>query len=81
MIVDSIKNRIVKFETPISKQIEEALTAEQVEKLKELSYTEESENMDTEPVDQTTETTEEVTEPEQQFVHDTTKPILQVPND
>ena len=81
LIVDSIKNRIVKFETPISKQIEEALTAEQVEKLKELSYTEESENMDTEPVDQTTETTEEVTEPEQQFVHDTTKPILQVPND
>ena len=81
LVVDSIKNRIVKFETPISKQIEEALTAEQVEKLKELSYTEESENMDTEPVDQTTETTEEVTEPEQQFVHDTTKPILQVPND
>ena len=79
LIVDSIKNRIVKFETPISKQIEEALTAEQVEKLKELSYTEESEN--TEPVDQTTETTEEATEPEQQFVHDTTKPILQVPND
>ena len=79
LIVDSVKNRIVKFETPISKQIEEALTAEQVEKLKELSYTEESEN--TEPVDQTTETTEEATEPEQQFVHDTTKPILQVPND
>jgi len=79
LIVDSIKNRIVKFETPISKQIEEALTAEQVEKLKELSYTEEPENI--ESVDQTTETTEEATEPEQQFVHDTTKPILQVPND
>ena len=79
LVVDSIKNRIVKFETPISKQIEEALTAEQVEKLKELSYTEESEN--TESVDQTTETTEEATEPEQQFVHDTTKPLLQVPND
>ena len=81
LVVDSIKNRIVKFETPISKQIEEALTAEQVEKLKELSYTEESENKDTESVDQATETTEQVTEPEQQFVHDTTKPLLQVPND
>ena len=81
LVVDSVKNRIVKFETPISKQIEEALTAQQVEKLKELSYTEESENTDIEPVDQTTETTEESTEPEQQFVHDTTKPLLQVPND
>ncbi|MFP6577346.1 MAG: HYR domain-containing protein, partial [Candidatus Nitrosopelagicus sp.] len=81
LVVDSVKNRIVKFETPISKQIEEALTAEQVEKLKELSYTEESENKDTESVDQVTETTEQVTEPEQQFVHDTTKPLLQVPND
>jgi len=81
LVVDSVKNRIVKFETPTSKQIEEALTAQQVEKLKELSYTEESENKDIESVDQATDATEQVTEPEQQFVHDMTKPILQVPND
>ena len=81
LVVDSVKNRIVKFETPTSKQIEEALTAQQVEKLKELSYTEESENKDIESVDQATDATEQVTEPEQQFVHDMTKPLLQVPND
>jgi len=81
LIVDSVKNRIVKFETPISMQIEEELTAQQVEKLKELSYTEESENKDIESVDQSMEITEQVTEPEQQFIHDTTKPLLQVPND
>jgi DNA-binding beta-propeller fold protein YncE len=70
-VTDTSNNRIQKFQTPIVVEIQEALAAEQAEKLKELAY---SENVETEDNDQNM-------IPEKSLVRDLTKPVLVAPKD
>ena len=71
-VLDSSVGLVQKFETPIVMQIEEALQAEQFKKMQELAYAEESDESETEPV-------EETPAPEEPLVPDTTKPIISTP--
>ena len=68
-VTDSSNNRIQKFQTPLVVEMQEALAAEQAEKLKELAYSEDTETEDNEqdPI------------PEKPFVRDLTKPVLVAP--
>jgi len=67
-------NRIQKFETPIVMKIEEALTAEQAKKLEELTYEQESKDVEVE-------SNEEETVTDEPLVRDLTNPILAPPRD
>ena len=67
-------NRIQKFETPIVMKIEEALAAEQAKKLEELTYEEESKNVDVE-------SNEQESVMDEPPVRDLTNPILAPPGD
>ena len=67
-------NRIQKFETPIVMEIEEALAAEQAKKLAELTYEEESKDVEVE-------SNEEETVTDEPLVRDLTNPILAPPRD
>jgi len=73
-VADFANNRIQKFETPIVMKIEEALTAEQAKKLEELTYEEESNDVNVESHEQET----VIEEPP---VRDLTNPILTPPRD
>ena len=67
-------NRIQKFETPIVMEIEEVLAAEQAKKLEELTYEEESKDVEVQSNEQETVTDEPL-------VRDLTNPILAPPTD
>jgi len=67
-------NRIQKFETPIVMEIEEALAAEQAKKLAELTYEEESKDVEVK-------SNEEETVTDEPPVRDLTNPILVPPRD
>ena len=73
-VLDSSSGLVQKFETPIVMQIEEALQAEQLRKMQELAYAEESTESETEHV-------EESLAPEEPVILDTTKPIISPPSD
>ena len=73
-VTDSSNNRIQKFQTPLAVEMQEALAAEQAEKLKELAYSEDTETEDTEDNDQNI-------IPEKPLVRDLTKPVLVAPKD
>ena len=73
-VLDSTTGLVQKFETPIVMQIEEALQAEQLRKMQELAYAEESAESETEPV-------EESLAPEEPVILDTTKPVISPPSD
>jgi len=73
-VLDSSMGLVQKFETPIVMKIEDALAAEQLRKLQELAYAEESDESETEPVEETSTSEEPV-------VPDTTKPIISPPMD
>mgnify|MGYP003323784236 FL=1 len=68
-VMDTSNNRVQKFQTPIVVEIQEALAAEQAEKLKELAYSEDAktEDNDQDPI------------PEKSFARDLTKPVLVAP--
>ena len=70
-VTDSSNNRIQKFQTPLVVEMQEALAAEQAEKLKELAYSEDTE----------TEDNDQNVIPEKPFVRDLTKPVLVAPKD
>ena len=80
-VLDSSMSLVQKFETPIVMQIEEALQAEQLRKLQELSYAEESDESETESDESETEPVEETSIPDEPLVPDTTKPIISTPAD
>ena len=80
-VLDSSMSLVQKFETPIVMQIEEALQAEQLRKLQELSYAEESDESETESDESETEPVEETSTPDEPLVPDTTKPIISTPAD
>ena len=67
-------NRIQKFETPIVMEIQEVLAAEQAKKLAELTYEEESKDVEVE-------SNEEETVTDEPPVRDLTNPILAPPRD
>ena len=73
-VTDFANNRIQKFETPIVMKIEEALAAEQAKKLEELTYEEESKDVNVESHEQETVTDEPP-------ARDLTNPILTPPRD
>ena len=73
-VLDSSVGLVQKFETPLVMQIESALQAEHLRKMQELSYAEESDESETEPV-------EEISAPEEPLVPDSTKPIISTPMD
>jgi len=73
-VLDSSSGLVQKFETPIVMQIEEALQAEQLRKMQELAYAEESTESETEHV-------EEALAPEEPVILDTTKPVISPPSD
>jgi len=73
-VTDFANNRIQKFETPIVMKIEEVLAAEQAKKLEELTYEEESKDVNVESHEQETVT-------EEPLVRDLTNPILAPPRD
>ena len=73
-VLDSSMGLVQKFATPIVMQIEEALQAEQLRKMQELAYAEESAESETEPV-------EEALAPEEPVILDTTKPVISPPSD
>ena len=73
-VLDSSMGSVQKFETPVVMQIEAALQAEQLRKMQELAYVEESDESETEPV-------EEISIPEEPVIPDTTKPIVSPPAD
>ena len=75
-VTDSSNNRIQKFQTPLAVEMQEALAAEQAEKLKELAYSEDTETEDTE-----TEDNDQNVIPEKPLVRDLTKPVLVAPKD
>ena len=70
-VTDTSNNRIQKFQTPILVKMQEALAAEQAEKLKELAYSEDSE----------TEDSDQNVIPEKPLIRDLVKPVLVAPND
>mgnify|MGYP001437543188 CR=1 FL=1 len=70
-VTDTSNNRIQKFQTPIVVEMQEALVAEQAEKLKELAYSEDSE----------TEDNVQNVIPEKPLVRDLSKPVLVAPKD
>nr|AIF17928.1 Outer membrane phospholipase A [uncultured marine thaumarchaeote KM3_79_H02] len=73
-VTDFANNRIQKFETSIVMKIEEVLAAEQAKKLEELTYEEESNDVNVESHEQETVT-------EEPPVRDLTNPILAPPRD
>ena len=73
-VTDFANNRIQKFETPIVMKIEETIAAEQAKKLEELTYEEESKDVNVESHEQETVT-------EEPLVRDLTNPILAPPRD
>ena len=70
-VTDSSNNRIQKFQTPLAVEMQEALTAEQAEKLKELAYSEDTETQDN----------DQNIIPEKSLARDLTKPVLVAPKD
>ena len=74
LITDLVQNRIQKFHTPIVMKIQEALVDEQIKKLEELAYAEETN-------DTITESEDEVLATEESIIPDTTKPVLVSPKD
>ncbi len=71
-VTDFANNRIQKFETPTVMKIEEVLAAEQAKKLEELTYEEESKDV---------ESNEQETVTDEPPVRDLTNPILAPPRD
>ena len=80
-VLDSSLGLVQKFETPVVMQIEEALQAEQLRKMQELAYAEESDESETKSDESETEPVEETSTPDEPVVPDTTKPIISPPVD
>ncbi len=80
-VLDSSMSLVQKFETPVVMQIEEALQAEQLRKMQELAYAEESDESETKSDESETEPVEETSTPDEPVVPDTTKPIISPPVD
>ncbi len=80
-VLDSSLGLVQKFETPVVMQIEEALQAEQLRKMQELAYAEESDESETKSDESETEPVEETSTPDELVVPDTTKPIISPPVD
>ena len=80
-VLDSSLGLVQKFETPVVIQIEEALQAEQLRKMQELAYAEESDESETKSDESETEPVEETSTPDEPVVPDTTKPIISPPVD
>ena len=80
-VLDSSLGLVQKFETPVVMQIEEALQAEQLRKMQELAYAEESDESETKSDESETEPVEETSTPDEPVVTDTTKPIISPPVD